>query len=103
MGKNTDVQLAAIMGAIVVPLLFVFSIVATVWHGYVFATLWQWFVMPRWSTQPISTVEASALFLMIGLVRPARSSKDAEWTAFLTAFLAPLSTLLFGWLLLNWQ
>lgn len=75
-------------------------VVASVWRGYIFATIWGWFFVTKFGFPPISVPLAVGVGLAISLFQ-GRSNTKEDWSALgdasFKAMLYPLFVLCFAW------
>lgn len=93
---------SVISGLIGTGLVLLYVILAAAANGYVFATLWRWYLVPAFGVQEISVVTSIGIALLVGMLMPAaeKEEKEVSWMRVFRPFLRPLLTLAVGWVFL---
>lgn len=80
-------------------------IISPIINGFVFKTLWLWFIVPTFEANPLRVVEAYGLMVLINFVKTRRDKEAAKkefWGQFATdlsyLILTAGITLLIGWI-----
>jgi len=85
----------------------ILTIPSYLFSGYVLMKLWSWFIVPTFSTEPISYVAAAGITLIIGFLTHKRSSTNDDdgslssayarlFLSLVEVFLVGLTALLLG-------
>jgi hypothetical protein len=106
MGFKQDMDTgAAVVGcSALAMMLIVLDVLLAIYRGWVLSVLWGWFALPLGAAPNLSVVEASGVVLIVSVFFAGRThykKHEADIIGTLTyAVLAPLVTLITGWLLL---
>lgn len=75
---------------------------SSILNGWVLSILWGWFFVPILKLPPLTVPQAIGIALVVGYFtrqkQPSSKSSDEAYETIGYAFLAPLVTLLIGWI-----
>lgn len=89
-------------------ILFPLSIGSSIFHGFVFSKIWQWFIVSTFGVSPVSVVQSMGIALLVALVttritNPSKETKKEdstdEWVKSISISLSfSALVLLSGWI-----
>ena len=83
-------------------LVLLYVVLAAAANGYVFATLWRWYLVPAFGVTEISVITSIGIALLVGMLQPVdkKEEEGPSWGRVLRPFLRPAVVLAVGWMFL---
>jgi hypothetical protein len=105
--KSSHTGLALLGIILLIPLTIIISAIL---NGWALSILWEWFVVPIFNIQKISTLQAIGLSLIVGYFTATTQSKKKDdekkelvISNLITLSLKPLFAVFFGWIVVQFM